>query len=355
MENVLQFEGAASCLSVKVQTAVGEAACFQNFVHAQCCIIYIGGELVGIPAQQRIALVCIDRTEHAVGSCNAELVLEGVLCQCCVVCFDVQLEILVQAVLLQEANYSCRVEVILMLGGLLRLRFYIEVTGKADASCIIYCQVHQTSHVVQFQTHVGVQQGFITFTAAPENVALAAQLYCCVDCDLDLCSCIGKNICTGRSAGTMHITWMIKALCSTPQQLLSGFVLLLLTQVYDFSQLFICFAEGAILRRQISVMKAVVINAQLVHDLKCCFYLSLCPCSRICAAPGLVRCATAEHIGTVTTHGVPPGQRKLQLFLHGLSGYNFIRIIKLKCQWVLGVLSLVCNFGNALKKFAHFE
>ena len=100
MEDVLQFEGAASCLGVEVQTAVGEAACLQYFVHAQCCIIDVGRELVGIPAQQRVALIGIDGTEHAVGSCHTQFVLEGVLCQCCVVCFNVQLEVLVQTVLL---------------------------------------------------------------------------------------------------------------------------------------------------------------------------------------------------------------------------------------------------------------
>lgn len=106
--------------------------------------------------------------------------------------------------------------------------------------------MHQASHVVQFQTHVGVQQGFIALTAAPEYIALTAQLYSGINGTLDLCSSICENVRTGRSACTVHITRVIEALCGAPQQLLAGSVLLFLAQVNDDSQLFVGFAQTAV-------------------------------------------------------------------------------------------------------------
>ena len=240
-----------------------------------------------------------------------------------------------------------------MLGGFLRLRFYIEVAGEANASCIVYSQMHQASHVVQFQPHVGVQQGFIALTAAPEYIALTAQLYSGINGTLDLCSSICENVCTGRSACTVHITRVIEALCGAPQQLLAGSVLLFLAQVNDDSQLFVGFAQTAVFRREISVVEAVVVNAQLVHDLESSFYLCLCTCSDIITAPCLVGGAAAEHVCAVTAHSVPPGQCELQLFPHGLAGDNLVRIIKLECQRILGILAFISNLRNVVEKFTH--
>ena len=79
VKDILTGVGASSCLCIEVETAVGETACLDNFIHAESCIIYICGELVGIPAKKRIALVCVNRTEYAVVSCNSQFMLEGVL------------------------------------------------------------------------------------------------------------------------------------------------------------------------------------------------------------------------------------------------------------------------------------
>ena len=58
--NILRGIGSPACLGIKIEPAVGKAACFEHFDHAANRIIKIGWELVGVSTQQLVALVRID-------------------------------------------------------------------------------------------------------------------------------------------------------------------------------------------------------------------------------------------------------------------------------------------------------
>nr|GFD17553.1 hypothetical protein [Tanacetum cinerariifolium] len=66
-----------------------------------------------------------------------QLVLEGVARQRGVVHFQVQHEVILQAVLLEEANDGSGVEIVLVLGGLGRLGLDEELTRKALLAGIV--------------------------------------------------------------------------------------------------------------------------------------------------------------------------------------------------------------------------
>ena len=53
---------------VRVAKMMREAASLDNFVHTHCCVVDVCRELVCIPAEERIALVSVDRTEYTVVS-----------------------------------------------------------------------------------------------------------------------------------------------------------------------------------------------------------------------------------------------------------------------------------------------
>ena len=91
VEHILVGVRGTAVLGVEVQTA-----CLQYLIHSHGGDIDVTGELVGIPAQQHIALVGIDGAQHAVDGRDAQIVLEGVTCQSCGYCFipflpDIQL------------------------------------------------------------------------------------------------------------------------------------------------------------------------------------------------------------------------------------------------------------------------
>ncbi len=161
--------------SVKVESA-GESACLDDLVHTHRGLVNIVGELVGIPAEEIVSLVSVNRAEHSVNSRNAQVVLEGVSCECCVVCLDIHLEILIETVLANESDRGCRVEIVLMLHRLLRLGLDVKITGKSDRSAVFYRHSHKARDVFFFKFNVGIEESFVSFSAAPENVSLSAEL-----------------------------------------------------------------------------------------------------------------------------------------------------------------------------------
>ena len=79
-------------------------------------------ELIGVPAQQRVAAVHVDAAEEPVGQGVGHFVLEGVARQGGVVVLDVEAEVVVaRAVALQECVDRGGVVVVLVLGRLARL------------------------------------------------------------------------------------------------------------------------------------------------------------------------------------------------------------------------------------------
>ena len=244
MEDILHCVGASSCLGIEVKTAVCEAACLENFIHTEGCIVDVCGELVGIPTEKHIALICVDRAEYTVVSCYSQFMLEGVLCKCCMVCLDVHFEILIKTVLAEEAENSRCIEIILVLCGLLGLGLDVEIACVADGTSIVNGQSHKTSHIVLLKSHICVEKGLIALSAAPEYITLTAELYCSLNSLLDLSSCKCKYISGRRCACTVHISGVIEALCCTPEKLLGRVSLHLgLNIVNNFIELCICFGK----------------------------------------------------------------------------------------------------------------
>ena len=79
--------------------------CFRMHQHALRRQVDVGRELVGVPAEQQVAAVGVDRAEHALHAhAYFQFVHHRVAGQRGVVGLDVQLEVLVQAVAAQEVR-----------------------------------------------------------------------------------------------------------------------------------------------------------------------------------------------------------------------------------------------------------
>lgn len=121
-EEVFLGEGRTTRLGIEVEAAArADAALGENLPHDRGGLVEVNRELVDVPADELVALVGIDGAEHAGIAGDADLVLEGVASEVGVVALEVELEVLVQAVRLQERDGGRGVEVVLVGGGLLRL------------------------------------------------------------------------------------------------------------------------------------------------------------------------------------------------------------------------------------------
>ena len=63
-----------------------------------------------------------------------------------------------------------------MLGRFLRLRLDVELAFEADLLGVVDRHVQEPGEVVELALHVGVPEVLVAFAAAPEHVAIAAEL-----------------------------------------------------------------------------------------------------------------------------------------------------------------------------------
>ena len=208
----------AAQLGVEVEPAAAETARAQDRNHGESEFFDVGVKLVGVPAQQHVAGVGIDGAEHAVGGGDFDLMIEGVAGERGVVGLDVELEVLVEFVGAQEGDPGGHVEVVLVLGRLLGLGLDQELTGEADLLGVVDRQVQETSEVILFALHVGVEQGFITLAAAPEHVVLSAELNGTVHGLLHLGGRIGENMGVRIGSPAAHVAGVREEIGRAPQQ-----------------------------------------------------------------------------------------------------------------------------------------
>ena len=273
--------------------------------------------------------------------------------KCCVVGFDVHLEVLFEAVLLEETDDGRYVEVVLVLHRLLRLRLNIEISRESDASRIVYGHVHKAGHVVLFKSHIGVEKRLVAFAAAPENVTLTAKTNGDLDSLLDLRCGKCKNICARRRAGTAHITTVAEAVRRTPEELLIVLLHQVFKNVGDLVKALVGLFESLGFLRDVAVVEAEIINSELIHQLERgdCLVLSLL--YGICGIIFLVSRTGSEHVGTFGDHCMPVRHGKTQLLAHGFAADDLVGVIVVECKSVFAVLALIGDFGDTGIKFTH--
>lgn len=101
---------------IEVQIIGGEIVCFENFIYYQCIFFYIVWELVGVLVQLCIVMVGVDRIEQVKCNGGGYFMMERVICQCCVISFNVQFNFFFQIKLFQEVIDCCGIVIILMFG-----------------------------------------------------------------------------------------------------------------------------------------------------------------------------------------------------------------------------------------------
>ena len=131
--------------------------------------------MIRVPTQQQVALIGIDTSQQSVDPGIMQFMFESVGSKRCMVCLDVQLEMLLQPIFEQERMDRSRIKVILVLRWLFGLRLNQELPRKPDFLRIVHSHVQETGKIVQFQLHVGVEQSLIAFPPAPKHIVFAAE------------------------------------------------------------------------------------------------------------------------------------------------------------------------------------
>src|SRR5664280_604838 len=166
-EQIIELEGSAAHLGVKVQSARLETTVLDDFHHRECGGVRISRHLVSIPAKKGVALVGVDAAQLPVDAAVAQLVLEGVTGKGRVVGFDIELEEGVEVVAEQEGKCVRSIEIILVLRRLEGLGFNEELPCEPDLVGVVDGHMEETRHIVLLQTIVCVEQGLVSLAATP--------------------------------------------------------------------------------------------------------------------------------------------------------------------------------------------
>ena len=145
---------------------------FEDDEHALRGEIDVGRELVGVPAEQQVARVGVDRAERSGGGGDFQLVLHRVAGERGVVGLEVELEVLEEVVLAQEVQAGRGVGIVLVLGRFLRLGLDVELAGEADLLCVVDGHVQELREVVELALHVGVPQSRDSLRGRPRTCSL---------------------------------------------------------------------------------------------------------------------------------------------------------------------------------------
>ena len=241
---------------------------FKNDEHDLRGQVDVGGELVGVPAQEQVAGVGVDRAQEALVAGVFQLVLHGVAGQRGVVGLDVQLEVVGQAVGAEEVDAGGGVEIVLVLGRLLGLGLDVELAGEADLLGVIDGHVHEAGQVVQLALHVGVPEGLVAFAAAPEHVARPAEFLGHFQGLLDLGGGKGEGVGVAACGRAVHVARIAEQVGRAPEQLDAGPLLLLLDDLDDGVEVLVGLGQRLALGGDVAVVEAEERGAELLHELE---------------------------------------------------------------------------------------
>lgn len=346
-EEVLGIRGIAARLGVEVRAAALQAPAAQDHQHGLNQFVEVDRELIRIPTILVVASVGVDRAEHPGVDGALQFVFERMAGQRGVVHLDVDLEVLVQPVSAQEADYRLCIDVILVLHRLHGFRLDKERSLETLRTGVVARHAQHRGHVLLLALHVGVQQRHVALAAAPEDVAVAAQLDRRVDGVLDLQHRACRSVEIGIRRGAVHVAGVPEDVGRTPQQLDARLGLLLLGVGDNLLQiLFVLLGRGGFVH-QVHVVEAVVLDAHLLHELEAGIHLRLGTLQRAgrLVPRELLRTA-AELVAALSAERMPPRHREAEPILHLAAAHDTLRIVIVECHRVFRILALEGNLPD---------
>ena len=166
-QQIARIDRLAAHLRIEVEAARREAALLEDEIERRHELGRVVGELVGVPAGLIVVAVGVDGTEHPERRRERDLMLEGMVRQHRMADFDIELDLALEAEALQEAEHGRDVEVVLMLGRLLRLGLDQDHALEADLVLVVDDQRQKAPELLLLATQVGVEQRFVALAAAP--------------------------------------------------------------------------------------------------------------------------------------------------------------------------------------------
>ncbi|MNV69584.1 hypothetical protein D3C71_1625000 [compost metagenome] len=156
-----------------------------------------------------------------------------------------------------------------MFGGLLRFRFNQQGTAETDFVFVIDHHLHEAANLLTFLTQVSVEQRFVAFATAPQDVILTTQLMRGIHCGHDLSSGPTEHFRVWVGCRTRAVARVGEAVCRAPQQLHAALLLFFTQIIHHLSKVVQILFKRRAFRRDVNIVEAVIRNVQFVEKLEC--------------------------------------------------------------------------------------
>ena len=136
-QQVLRIERLAANLGIEIGAARLQATGLEDMIIGQRHFRHVVRELIGVPARLVVVAVHVDRAKDAKRPGQRQFVLERVAREDCVALLDIDLDLVFQSEVLQEAVNRRDVIVVLVLGRFLRLRLDQDGSRETDLPLVV--------------------------------------------------------------------------------------------------------------------------------------------------------------------------------------------------------------------------
>src|ERR1700722_12864448 len=168
---------------------------------------------------------------------------------------DVELDLPLEPEALQEAEHGRDIEIVLMLGRLLRLRLDQDHALVTDLMLILDDQGQKAPELILLATQIGVEQRFVTLAAAPQHIIGAAELMRRVEGVLHLRSGVSEYVWVGIGRSAAHIARVAEQIGGAPEKLGSALLHLLGEVTGHLGQVAAELLQALALRNDIAIME----------------------------------------------------------------------------------------------------
>ena len=143
-----------------------------------------------------------------------------------------------------------------MLGGFLGLGLDVELALEADALGVVDRHVEEAGQVLLLPFQVGVEERLVALAAAPERVAVAAELMGHLHRLLHLRGRVGEDVGVGVCRRAAHVARVGEEVGGAPEELHAGGALEVPGVGHQLVEVAVGLGEGAALGRDVAVVKA---------------------------------------------------------------------------------------------------
>ena len=350
VEQVDRLEGFPADFGVKVHSAAAQSTVFEDVVHRLGGEVVIGAELVGVPSEQHVAGVGIDTAQGSLHAGVVDFVHHGMTGQRGVVGFQIQFEVVLQVIRSQEIHARRRIAVILMLGRLFRFRLDQKLTGKPDLFGVVDGHVKEFAEVVQFPFHVGVVKVLITFTAAPEDIVLAAKPVRHLHRLFHLRRRVRVYVGVAGGGGAVHETRVREHVGGAPEQFDAAAFLFFLEDVGDGVEDLVGVPQRGAFGGHVAVVERVVGGLQFFEQFERHAGTILGILDAVGAVvPGADGGAGAERIGAGAAEGVPVDDREPQVVPHRFAFDHLLGVVPAEGERIVAVGAFVLDWLDVVE------